>query len=41
MRIFPRSFGIGAAMQLPVIAAGARLHAGLFLAALAAARCKS
>ena len=37
MRIFPRSFGIGAAMQLPIIAGGTRLHAGLFLAALAAA----
>ena len=29
MRIFPRSFGIGAAMQLPIIAGGTRLHAGL------------
>jgi ABC-type uncharacterized transport system permease subunit len=37
MHIFPRSFPIGDALQLPIIAAGTRLHAGVFLAALVAA----
>jgi general nucleoside transport system permease protein len=36
MRIFPRSYELPVAMQLPIIAAGTRLHAGLILALLAA-----
>ena len=36
MRIFPRSYALAPAMQLPIISAGTRLHAGLVLAALAA-----
>jgi ABC-type uncharacterized transport system permease subunit len=36
MHVFPRSFAIGDAMVLPIIAGGTRLHAGLFLAVVAA-----
>jgi simple sugar transport system permease protein len=36
LRIFPRSYELPVAMQLPVIGAGTRLHAGLILALLAA-----
>ena len=36
MRIFPRSYAIGDALQLPVLVAGSRVHAGLLLAVLAA-----
>ena len=32
MRIFPRSYSIDAALQLPVLDPGSRLHAGLFVA---------
>jgi len=37
MRIFPRSFAIGEALQLPVLDAGSRLHGGLLVALLAVA----
>src|SRR5262245_14257571 len=36
MRIFPRSYELPVAMQLPIIGSGTRLHAGLILALLAA-----
>jgi general nucleoside transport system permease protein len=37
MRIFPRSFALGPDMQLPIIAGGTQLHAGLIVALIVAA----
>lgn len=36
LRVFPRSYAIGSALQLPIIGTGTRLHGGLVLAILAA-----